>query len=135
MKKLLRKFSLHTQIIFVNTTILFLSLVLYAIFISILHDTNFYQKYPTLLNLGYWLIVIIIIMIIGAMLTEKLTFPAKQFIGYAKEFEEINFLEIKDEMTNSDFIKLANAFHDLQTKLYETIDKIQQKNCFHNNKP
>jgi two-component system sensor histidine kinase VanS len=62
------------------------------------------------------------------LLIEKITFPAKEFIGYAKEFEEINFKQISTEMTNSDFVKLANAFDDLQTKLNETIIKLKQKN-------
>ena len=128
MKKFLRKFSLHTQIIFVNTITLLLSLILYTIFISMIYDTPFYQEHPNIINWSYWLIVIVTLMIIGALFTEKLTFPAKQFIGYAKEFEEVNFTEISNEMTNSDFVKLANAFNDLQHKLYETIDKIQQKN-------
>lgn len=128
MKKILRKFSLHTQIIFVNTTILLISLILYTVFISLFYDTAFYQEHPNIINWCYWVVVIICLMMSGAFLTEKLTFPAKQFIGYAKEFEEVNFTEISAEMTNSDFIKLANAFDDLQHKLYETIDKIQQKN-------
>ena len=34
--------------------------------------------------------------------------------GNAKEFDEINFKKIATEMTNSDFIKLANAFDELQ---------------------
>ena len=40
----------------------------------------------------------------------------------------MNFNVISDEMTNSDFIKLADAFHELQSKLNETIEKIQLKN-------
>lgn len=128
MKKILRKFSLHTQIIFVNTFILLLALVLYAIYIRIMIDTKFYTNHPTITNMAFWVIITIILMFVGAILTEKLTFPAKEFIGYAKQFENVNFLEISKEMTNSDFIKLANAFNDLQKKLYETVDKIQQKN-------
>lgn len=67
-------------------------------------------------------------MFASALLIEKLTFPAKEFIGYAKEFEQIDFKQVSSEMTNSDFIKLANAFNDLQAKLNETIEKLKLKN-------
>lgn len=67
-------------------------------------------------------------MFTSALLIEKITLPAKEFIGYAKEFEQINFKQISIEMTNSDFIKLANAFNDLQAKLNETIEKLKLKN-------
>ena len=128
MKKLIRKFSLSTQIIFSNTILLLMSLILYFIYINILEDTQVYKNNPTLFNILYWIIIIIVLMIVSSLIIEKLTFPAKEFIGYAKEFNKINFNIVSDEMTNSDFIKLANAFNELQKTLNETIIKIQQKN-------
>ena len=67
-------------------------------------------------------------MIITSFAIEKITLPAKEFIGYAKEFQKINFNVIADEMTNSDFIKLANAFNELQKTLDEAIEKLSKKN-------
>ena len=128
MKKIFRKFSLHTQIIFANTILLLLSLILYFIYISLMDDTNIYNSNPTLFNILYWLIIIIVLMIVSALIIEKITLPAKEFIGYAKEFNEINFNVIKEEMTNSDFIKLAIAFNELQNTLNQTIKKLEQKN-------
>jgi two-component system sensor histidine kinase VanS len=72
--------------------------------------------------------MIILIAILDSTIIEKITFPAKEFIGYAKEFEQINFKEIENEMTNLDFIKLAHAFNELQNKLFETINETQKKN-------
>ncbi len=128
MKKLLRKFSLQTQIIFVNSSLLLLSLVIYFIYISIIDSSNTYINNPTLFNVLYWIVIIVVLIFISAFVTEKITLPAKEFIGYAKEFEHINFKKIADQMTNSDFIKLANAFNELQTKLHETIEKLQLNN-------
>ena len=67
-------------------------------------------------------------MIVSALFIEKITLPAKEFIGYAKEFNNINFNMVSDEMTNSDFVKLANAFNDLQSTLNNTITKLEKKN-------
>jgi two-component system sensor histidine kinase VanS len=67
-------------------------------------------------------------MILSSLIIDKITLPAKEFIGYAKEFENINFKKISKEMTNSDFIKLANAFDELQKALNDTIEKTKQKN-------
>lgn len=128
MKKILRKFSLHIQIIFANTILLLFSLILYVIYINTINKSNFYINNPTVCNLLYWLIIIITIMILSAIIIEKLTLPAKEFIGYAKEFETVNFDLIAAKMTNSDFIKLANAFSELQKTLSVTIDNINKKN-------
>ena len=128
MKKIIRKFSLSTQIIFVNTILLFLALIFYFIYISIIDNTQIYTSNPTLFNILYWLLIIIALMIISSLLIEKIILPAKEFIGYAKKFNEINFNALADEMTNSDFIKLAKAFNELQNTLNETIKKIKQKN-------
>ena len=128
MRDFLRKFSLHTQIIFVNTILLLFSLIFYFVYIILIDGTKVYANNPTLFNILYWLIIIIVLMFSDTLLIEQLTFPAKEFIGYAKEFEKMNFNLISKEMTNSDFVKLANAFNDLQCKLNETIKKIQQKN-------
>ena len=72
--------------------------------------------------------MIFVIAILDATIIEKITFPVKEFIGYAKEFEQINFKEIESEMTNQDFIKLATAFNDLQKKLFETINETKRQN-------
>ena len=128
MKKLIRKFSLHTQIIFVNSVLLFLALILYFGYISIIGNTSFYLSNPTLFNILYWLVIIIILMFVSALLIEKITLPAKEFIGYAKEFNDINFNIVSDEMMNSDFIKLANAFNELQLTLNKTIQELEKKN-------
>lgn len=72
--------------------------------------------------------MIVLIALLDSIIIEKITFPAKEFIGYAKEFEQINFKEVECEMTNLDFIKLANAFNELQHKLFETINETQKKN-------
>ena len=128
MRNILRKFSLHTQIIFANTILLLLSLILYFFYISAIKSTQEYLNNPTLFNIIYWLVIIICLMFASAFLIEKLTLPAKEFIGYAKEFEQIDFKQISKEMTNSDFIKLANAFNELQLKLNETIEKLKQNN-------
>lgn len=125
MKQILRKFSLQTQIIFVNTTLLLFSLILYFVYIFLIDNTQAYINNPTLFNVLYWLVIILVLMFSDALLIEQLTFPAKEFIGYAKEFEQMNFKLISEEMTNSDFIKLANAFNDLQHKLNETIDNLK----------
>lgn len=128
MKKLLKKLSLHTQIIIANTFLLLTSLILYFIYLKLINNTNFYLKYHHASNIIYWVIMIMIIALLDATLIEKITFPAKEFIGYAKEFEKINFKEVENEMTNLDFIKLANAFNELQHKLFETINETQKKN-------
>lgn len=128
MMKLIRKFSLHTQIIFINSILLLLSLFLYFAYISILDATEIYINNPTLFNILFWSVIIIILMIVSAIIIEKITLPVKEFIGYAKEFNDINFNVVSNEMTNSDFIKLSNAFNELQTTLNQTILKIEQKN-------
>ena len=128
MKKLIRKFSLHTQIIFLNTILLMTSLVLYFIYISAIDDTQIYKNNPTLFNILYWLVIIIVLMMVSSLIIEKLTLPIKEFIGYAKEFNNINFNVVSDEMTNSDFLKLSKALNELQNTLNETIMKVQQKN-------
>lgn len=128
MRKLLRKFPLHTQIIFSNTILLFLSLIIYFIYITLIDKTKVYQENPTLFNILYWLVIIIGLMFASAFLIEKLTLPAKEFIGYAKEFEQIDFRQIAFEMTNSDFVKLANAFNDLQIKLNQTVEELKKNN-------
>ena len=128
MKKIIRKLSLSTQIILINTLLLSLSLILYFVYINLLDNTSVYNNNPTLFNILYWLIIIIALMIITSFAIEKITLPAKEFIGYAKEFQKINFNVIADEMTNSDFIKLANAFNELQKTLDEAIEKLSKKN-------
>lgn len=128
MIKLLRKLSLHTQIIIANTLLLLASLILYFIYLSLVDDKEFYLNNPTLFNVLYWVVIIVVLMIVGALIIEKITLPAKEFIGYAKEFKNINFKLISEQMTNSDFIKLSDAFYDLQQKLDETIQNIQKKN-------
>ena len=126
--KILKKLSLHTQIIIANTLLLLSSLILYFIFLKLISETNFYTNYQQLANIIYWIIMIILIAILDSTIIAKITFPAKEFIGYAKEFEQINFKEIENEMTNLDFIKLAHAFNELQNKLFETINETQKKN-------
>jgi signal transduction histidine kinase len=126
--KLLKKISLQKQIIIVNTFLLITSLLLYLAFLNIIENTTFYLNYPQLTNILFWIIIITIIVVLEALLIEKITFPVKEFIGYAKEFEEINFKEIANEMTNADFIKLANAFNDLQQQLFKTIEETKRKN-------
>lgn len=128
MRKFLKKFSLHTQIIFANTILLLLSLIIYFIYLSVLDNTQIYINNPTLFNMLYWFVIIVLLMIVSSLLIEKLTLPAKEFIGYAKEFEEINFKKISALMTNSDFVKLANAFDELQKTLHETIETTKRKN-------
>lgn len=128
MIKLLRKLSLHTQIILANTLLLLAALLLYFGYLNIINNTEFYLSNPTLFNILYWIVIIILVMIVSALIIEKLTLPAKEFIGYSKEFENINFEVISEQMTNTDFIKLSNAFHELQQKLDETIINIQKKN-------
>lgn len=126
--KLLKKLSLQTQIIIANTILLLTSLIIYFLYLKIISKTNFYANYQQASNIIFWVVMIILIALIDSIFIEKITFPAKEFIGYAKEFEKINFKEIENEMTNLDFIKLANAFNDLQAKLFETISETQKKN-------
>ena len=128
MRKIIKKFSLHTQIIFTNTLLLLLALILYFIYISIIGQTSFYISNPTLFNILFWSIIVVILMIVSSLIVEKITFPAKEFIGYAKEFNDINFNIVASEMTNSDFIKLANAFNELQYTLNKTIMELEHKN-------
>lgn len=128
MKKLIRKFSLHTQIIFVNTLLLSLALVIYFIYLEVIDNSEIYIESPTAFSLLYWSLVIFILIVISSFLIDKLVLPAKEFIGYAKDFQNVDFGALADIMTNSDFIKLANAFHELQKTLDDTIDKIEQKN-------
>ena len=72
--------------------------------------------------------MIILTALINTVIIDKITFPLKEFIGYAKEFDRINFKEVSNEMSNSDFIKLSNAFNELQQKLFETINETNKKN-------
>lgn len=126
--KIIKKLSLSTQIIIINTTLLLNSLFLYFVYLKIISNTNLYLNHQQISNIIFWIIMIIIIALLDATLIEKITFPAKEFIGYAKEFQKINFTQVANEMTNLDFIKLANAFNDLQEKLFETINETQKKN-------
>ena len=128
MRNFIRKFSLNTQIIFANTTLLILSLVIYFVYLNVMDDNELYNQDPTAFNLIYWSLVIIILIGITTFIIDKLTLPAIEFIGFAKEFENINFEVVADLMTNSDFVYLAYAFDDLQKALDDTIDKIEQKN-------
>ena len=127
--KLLKKLSLQTQIIYLNILLLLSSLLLYFLYLNLIDDTVFYQNHQQLANIIYWIAMIIIISFIIAFTIEKITFPVKEFIGYAKEFEAINFKEVEKEMTNSDFIKLSHAFNELQTQLFRTIDELKNKNA------
>ena len=126
--KILRKLSLHTQIIFANTSLLALSLVIYYIYLMVMDDHTLYNSNPTAFNIVYWSLVIIILIGATTFIIDRLTLPAKEFIGYAKDFQNVNFEALADLMTNSDFIKLAQAFDELQKTLDDTIDKIELKN-------
>ena len=128
MKKITKKFSLQTQIIFANTILLLISLILYFIYLSLISNTEVYLSNPTLFNILYWVVIMIVLMILSSLIIDKITLPAKEFIGYAKEFSQINFKEIEKEMTNSDFVKLAKAFDELQDELNHTIIKLTEKN-------
>ena len=126
--KFIKKLSLQTQLILLNILLLLSSLIIYFAYLNLIENTSFYQNHQQLSNIIYWIITILIISFVIAFVVEKLTFPAKEFVGYAKEFEQINFKEVEKEMTNSDFIKLSNAFNDLQVKLFATIDELKKKN-------
>ena len=128
MRNFIRKFSLQTQIIFANTVLLALSLIIYFIYLNVMDDKALYHQDPTAFNLIYWSLVIFILMGISTFIIDGLTLPAIGFIGFAKDFQNVDFEALADLMTNSDFISLANAFHELQKTLDDTIDKIEQKN-------
>ena len=128
MRKFLRKLSLHTQIILANTLLLLAALLFYFGYLNLIDNTEIYLSNPTLFNILYWLVIIVVLMLVSALIIEKLTLPAKEFIGYAKEFENINYKVISEQMSNTDFIKLSNAFDELQQKLNETITNINKKN-------
>ena len=126
--KILRKLSLHTQIILANTTLLISSLIIYYMYLMVIDDHQLYNQNPTAFNIVYWSLVIIILIGATTFIIDRLTLPAKEFIGYAKDFQNVNFEALAQLMTNSDFIKLAQAFDELQKTLDDTIDKIELKN-------
>lgn len=128
MIKLLRRLSLRNQIILSTLFCFIIFFLLYFIYLAIIIDTYFYKNYTVLANAGYWLIAIILCLFALSFLVEKITDPLEKFIGYIKEFDSINFEELKNTMINRDYYKLTQSLNELQHNLLVTIDELKQKN-------
>lgn len=128
MNNLRRKISLTQQIVISSSIIFVILLGLYYVYLGLIYKTNFYSEHSTIANVLFWSIGIILAMVGNVFVLNALTKPLSEFIGYLKDFENINFKEVEKHLTNSDFIRLSEALDLLQESLDNTINELREKN-------
>lgn len=126
--KLIKKISLRNQCCLVVSFLYLLTFILYIGYIFSIRTTSFYLHHSVFAHLIYWIIMFPITTLSSVYLIDLIIDPIKSFIGYLKEFQNIDFKEVEKTLQNSDYIKLCSAINTLQQELFKTINELQIKN-------
>lgn len=128
MKKIISKLSLRNECALVLIGLNLLLLILYLLYCLVLKNFTVYQNHIVLFHLMYWLIMISVDTILSIILIDSITSPIKAFIGYLKEFQNIDFEKVEKGLGNADYKKLSIALGKLQKELFQAIFELEEKN-------